>query len=64
MNLHNPILMGALSGFIAAVTVDYHAFLSWTSFGFFKSYSWSTAIFRWIQGIVVGAITAAGIGLI
>jgi len=60
--LHNPIARGALSGLMAAAAVDLHAFLAWKSVEEFTSYSWKTAAFRWVQGAVAGAITAAGFG--
>lgn len=60
--LHNPIVQGAISGVVAAAAVDYQAFRNWKSFQDAASYSWGTAAFRWFQGAVAGAVTAAGIG--
>lgn len=62
--LHNPIVQGAINGVVAAAVVDFAAFRSWKSFQDAASYSWSTAAFRWFQGAVVGAISAAGLGLV
>ncbi len=60
----NPILKGALSGLLAAALIDVQAFLAWKSLDQAKSYAWSTAIFRWIQGATAGAIAAAGLGAV
>ena len=62
--LHSEIVRGALSGLVAAATVDLHAFLGWKSVQEAATYNWSTAIFRWAQGAVTGALAAAGVGLI
>ena len=62
--LHNPIVKGALSGWAAAAIVDLHAFRTWKSGSEFKSYDWGTAALRWGQGILSGALTAAGLGFI
>jgi hypothetical protein len=43
--------------------VDFQAFRSWKSFQDVASYSWGTALFRWVQGAIVGFVTAAGLGL-
>lgn len=56
------LTQGAISGFLAAAAVDFQAFRAWKSFDDAKAYSWSTATFRWVQGAVVGFITAAGLG--
>ena len=61
--LHNSLVRGALSGFIAAAAVDYHAFLQWKSLDEARAYAWGTAFFHWTQGAVVGAVTAAGLSL-
>ncbi len=60
----NPIVRGALSGLLAAVVVDLHAFLTWKSLDEAKSYNWPTAIFRWSQGTIAGAVAAAGLGIV
>ena len=58
---HSPLAHGALTGVIAAAAVDYHAFTTWKSFHDLATYDWPTAIWRWIQGGVVGLIGAAGL---
>jgi uncharacterized membrane protein len=60
--LHNPIVHGAITGAAAAAAVDLHAFATWKNMSDLKSYSWGVAAFRWFQGAVIGAITAAGMG--
>lgn len=61
--LQHPIVVAALSGAIAAARVDFHAFKSWQSFDDASKYSWKTALFRWLQGAIVGAVMGAGLGL-
>lgn len=60
--VHSAAFRGAVSGMVAAATVDLHAFLQWKSFYDVTQYSWSTAAFRWLQGAVTGALGAAGFG--
>lgn len=55
---------GALSGLMAAVLVDYHAFSTWKSFNDAKNYNWGVALFRWVQGAVSGALVAIGYGAV
>lgn len=62
--LHNPIVHGAIAGAIAAAGVDLHAFAQWKSFNDAAAYSWPTAAFRWFQGAILGAVSAAGLGLV
>lgn len=62
--LHNPIVKGALSGWAAAALTDLHAFRTWKNGSEFKSYDWGTALLRWGQGIISGALTAAGLGFV
>lgn len=59
--LNNKIVAGALAGLGAAMVVDYAAFRSWKSVQEAASYDWATAAWRWFQGAVGGAVTAAGI---
>ena len=59
--LHSPILRGALSGLIAAAAVDFAAFRAWQSFQDARTYQWSLAFFRWGQGAILGALSAAGL---
>lgn len=49
------IVVGALTGFGAAVVVDFAAFKKFQSWNEFATYSWGVASFRWFQGVVTGA---------
>lgn len=60
--LHHPLVYGAISGVLAAAKGDYHAFQTFKNFHDFADYSWSTALWRWVQGAVIGVGTAAGLG--
>lgn len=60
--LTNPIVHGALSGALSAAAIDFAAFRSWKSFHDAATYGWGTAAWRWLQGAVVGALAAAGLG--
>ena len=55
------VLAGALSGLVAAAAVDFHAFKTWQSFSDAKSYNWSVAAFRWLQGAIMGGLAALGL---
>lgn len=61
---HSPAAKGALAGFLASSYTDFLAFRSWKSFDDAKQYQWGLAIWRWIQGTVIGALSAAGYGLV
>jgi hypothetical protein len=61
---YQTILLGALSGLLAAMAVDYQAFLAWKTFQDALTYNWRTALLRWGQGALAGAITAAGLAWI
>lgn len=56
----HPIVQGALTGALTAASVDYAAFRAWKSFQDAVTYDWKTALFRWVQGAIVGALTAVG----
>ncbi len=58
--LHHPIVQGALSGAVSAALIDFNAFRAWKSYRDAVAYDWPTAIWRWFQGAVAGAVTAAG----
>jgi hypothetical protein len=60
--LQLPFVRGAISGAGAAAVVDIHAFLSFKSIQEAATYQWNTAVFRWVQGAVSGAILGAGLG--
>lgn len=59
---HSPLFHGAITGALAAAAVDLKAFQTWKSFKDAEQYSWSVALFRWLQGAGIGFITAVGIG--
>lgn len=59
--LRSPAFHGALSGWLAAAAVDYHAFLTWKRLQDALAYDWGTAITRWVQGAVAGAVAGAGL---
>lgn len=56
------IAKGAVAGAIAAAQVDFQSFKSWKTVNDALTYSWSVALFRWVQGAVLGALAAAGLG--
>jgi len=60
--VHSPIAHGALTGLIGAAAADVHAFRTWQTWHDAATYKWSTALFRWAQGAVLGALAAAGMG--
>lgn len=60
--LANPIVAGAVAGAVAAAAVDFQAFRAWKNVSEATSYDWGTALWRWFQGAVVGAVTATGYG--
>jgi hypothetical protein len=62
--LHSGITKGAVSGCLGAAAVDFQAFRSWKSFHDAATYQWGVAVWRWVQGAVVGGVTAAGYGAI
>ena len=58
--LHSPVFQGAMTGFVSAAAVDYHAFTTWKTPEEAKAYNWSVAAWRWFQGTVIGLVTGAG----
>ena len=62
--VHSTFVKGAVAGLLSAAVVDLHAFLTWKSVSDVKSYSWSTALLRWGQGVIVGGLTGAGYGAV
>lgn len=62
--LNQPIVKGALAGLLSAAAVDIQAFRAFKSLNDLVAYSWGLAAFRWAQGAIVGALTAAGLGAI
>ena len=59
--LSSPVVRGMLTGFLTAATVDLAAFRTWKRWEDAARYSWRVASFRWVQGMVVGGLTALGI---
>jgi hypothetical protein len=57
------VLIGAGTGAISALAVDYHAFRSWKTWHDVATYEWGIASFRTVQGAGVGALTGFGIAL-
>lgn len=53
---------GALTGAFGAAAADIHAFLTWKKIQEAVTFDWGTAVLRWCQGAVAGAVTAAGYG--
>jgi hypothetical protein len=60
--LQHPLVKGAIAGLVSAALVDFAAFRAFDSFDDIKTYNWTTAVFRWWQGAMIGLATAAGIG--
>lgn len=58
-----PMFRGFLTGIASAALVDYGAFRSWKNFHDMYTYDWGTALWRWLQGGIVGAVTGFGFGL-
>jgi hypothetical protein len=59
-NLHNPLVQGALAGWLSAAGADLAAFRSWKSFDDAAHYDWKVAIWRWFQGTLLGVLSGAG----
>lgn len=55
------IAIGAAGGALTAARVDYSSFKGWKSFSDAYRYEWNLAAWRWLQGAIVGAITAGGL---
>ena len=58
--LHSPVTLGAVSGALGAAIADVHAWRSWRD----ARFNFATASWRWVQGAVLGAAGAAGIGAV
>ena len=59
---HSPYFHGAVVGAISSAVVDFQAFRTWKTWHDADTYSWGVASFRWIQGAILGVVTAVGIG--
>jgi uncharacterized membrane protein len=60
--IHSHAVHGALAGFLAAASVDYHAFTTWKSFHDAATYNWNTAALRWVQGAAAGVVASYTLG--
>jgi hypothetical protein len=60
--LRQPLVKGAIAGFLAAAAIDFQAFRTWKSFDDAHAYNWRLAAWRWLQGAVTGALVALGLG--
>ena len=60
--LTSRITAGALSGLLSGAAGDFMAFRAWKNWHDAVEYDWSTASWRWVQGAVIGAVTALGWG--
>lgn len=60
--VHLPAVLGAITGLTVAAHIDIAAFLEWKDYQSFTTYDWRTAAFRWLQGIVHGALVGGGYG--
>ncbi len=58
----HPIVKGAIAGAVAGAAVDIRNFFAWKDAQEALTYRWDTAIWRWFQGAVSGALAAAGYG--
>lgn len=59
--LKNPILRGAITGFLVAARIDYLAFKNFQSPTEAKAYDWKIAAWRWFQGAVIGALSTLNV---
>jgi hypothetical protein len=60
--LHSHAFHGAITGFLTAAAIDFHAFRSFKSWNDAAKYDWSLASFRWFQGVTYGIAAAYGLG--
>lgn len=58
--MHVPAFRAAVEGAGVAAMMDYRAFQTWKSFDDVLAYSWKTALFRWLQGAIIGLTMAGG----
>lgn len=58
---HSPVGQGAFIGWLGAAAVDWRNFRAWKSFDDARSYSWGVAVWRWVQGAIVGAVGASSV---
>lgn len=60
--LANPLVRGAITGWVVASAADIVAFRSWKSYDEAMKYDYKIMAWRWGQGIVGGVLTALGLG--
>lgn len=60
--LHSSVAHGAITGLVTAAAADYAVFRQWKNWEDARTYNWGVASFRWVQGLIVGAMTGAGLG--
>jgi hypothetical protein len=53
----------AAIGALGAARSDYLSFKASNSPQWLYTYDWGTAVYRWVQGAIVGGVTAAGLEL-
>jgi hypothetical protein len=62
--IHSNFMKGAIPGLLVAFNVDYQVFKTWKSFHDATTYNWGIALWRWLQGFVIGGLGATGYGVI
>lgn len=60
----HPVTQGIISGALTAAVVDFSAFRSWRSVHDAVTYDWETALFRWVQGALVGAVASFSVSTV
>ncbi len=56
----NTIIMGAVSGLVPAILVDYHGYLKALEKDKSEKFNWKLAFARWGYGALSGAVVSAG----
>lgn len=62
VTFHSRAFEGAVGGLLSAAKVDYDAFKGWQSFQDAAKYAWGKALWRWLQGAVIGAVSGSILG--
>ena len=60
--IHTAAFKGAITGFLPAVAIDLHVLMAGQDWSVLKTFNWNKATFRWVVGLVGGALTAVGYG--
>ena len=55
-------LLGAAGGLVPAAREDWRAFKTWQDWHVAAEYNWNTALWRWFQGALIGAVSATFLG--